>query len=151
MVIALSNLYRNAAQYSLGADSRFRVFTQVRTSSNSLNRTSVDIEVTNVGMGIPDDVRELIFQEFFRYTGTEPDLAIRGMGLGLFLVRQIARCHNGDATLVGSRSAGKYFRREGHEKVEVYNNTFRFRFSTDLPRGDYEFALPESAATRPTN
>jgi signal transduction histidine kinase len=50
------------------------------------------IEVMDQGAGIPETERERVFSPFHRLGGDS-----RGMGLGLALVRQIARLHGGDA------------------------------------------------------
>jgi signal transduction histidine kinase len=52
------------------------------------------VEVTDSGAGIPEDEREHVFTPFYQLGG-EP----RGSGLGLSLVRQIARLHGGDAVV----------------------------------------------------
>jgi signal transduction histidine kinase len=50
------------------------------------------LEVMDNGAGIPETERERVFSPFHRLGGDT-----RGMGLGLALVRQIARLHGGDA------------------------------------------------------
>jgi signal transduction histidine kinase len=50
------------------------------------------LEVMDAGQGVPETERERVFSPFHRLGGDS-----RGMGLGLALVRQIARLHGGDA------------------------------------------------------
>jgi signal transduction histidine kinase len=50
------------------------------------------LEVMDNGVGIPETERERVFSPFHRLGGDS-----RGMGLGLALVRQIARLHGGEA------------------------------------------------------
>ena len=50
------------------------------------------LEVMDNGAGVPETERERVFSPFHRLGGDT-----RGMGLGLALVRQIARLHGGDA------------------------------------------------------
>jgi len=52
------------------------------------------LEVMDNGAGIPETERERVFSPFHRLGGDS-----RGMGLGLALVRQIARLHGGDAVV----------------------------------------------------
>jgi signal transduction histidine kinase len=52
------------------------------------------LEVVDGGAGIPELERERVFSPFHRLGGDS-----RGMGLGLALVRQIARLHGGDAVV----------------------------------------------------
>ncbi|HEX2895251.1 MAG TPA: PAS domain S-box protein [Marmoricola sp.] len=51
----------------------------------------VEIAVRDAGGGVPEELQERLFERFV--TGS-PD----GTGLGLFLVRELARAHGGDAT-----------------------------------------------------
>jgi two-component system sensor histidine kinase TctE len=48
---------------------------------------------------VPEAERELVFQPFYRALGTNVD----GSGLGLPIVREIARQHNAEVTLEDAR------------------------------------------------
>ena len=78
------NLIENAERH--GAPP---VQVQVRRDYN----TAV-LEVTDAGAGIPEAERERVFSPFHRLARDAP-----GAGLGLALVRQIARLHRGDAVV----------------------------------------------------
>lgn len=56
----------------------------------------IAISVTNRGRTIPSEVRELLFQPFKR---AEPGASQNGLGLGLFIAKQIAEAHHGDITV----------------------------------------------------
>jgi signal transduction histidine kinase len=58
----------------------------------------VTLRVRDQGDGVPDEDRDRIFEPFYRASGhrDEDDL---GAGLGLSIVREIARAHGGDVTL----------------------------------------------------
>ncbi len=58
------------------------------------------IAVIDSGAGIPPDQREQVFTPFYRLGGHRT-----GAGLGLSLVRQIARLHNGDAKVTSRAEA----------------------------------------------
>jgi signal transduction histidine kinase len=60
--------------------------------------------VSDTGSGVPEDVRERLFEPFV--TGRAD-----GTGLGLAIVREIARAHGGDASLIAS-SEGAVFELE---------------------------------------
>jgi len=62
------------------------------------------LEVIDAGSGIPEDERERVFTRFHRLPGHA-----QGTGLGLALVRQIARLHGGDA-IVAPQTGGSCFR-----------------------------------------
>ena len=61
-----------------------------------VSRTGVgaEIAVYDGGPGVPEAERERVFEPFYRRTGAKE---ITGAGLGLALVRQIARRHGGEA------------------------------------------------------
>jgi signal transduction histidine kinase len=63
------------------------------------------IEVADEGAGIPDSEREQVFTPFHRLGGETT-----GAGLGLSLVRQIARLHGGDAVVVAHGRQASCFR-----------------------------------------
>jgi signal transduction histidine kinase len=68
----------------------------------------VEVDVADHGPGVPDDQRELIFTPFYRLPGASE--AAGGVGLGLSLVRQIARKHNGDVRCLPNEDGGCRFR-----------------------------------------
>ena len=61
--------------------------------------------VDDDGPGVPPDQRERVFDRFFRVDGSR-DRASGGVGLGLALVRRIARSHGGEVTVTASPSLG---------------------------------------------
>jgi signal transduction histidine kinase len=62
--------------------------------------------VCDHGAGVPEVERERVFDPFYRRTGTKE---ITGAGLGLALVRQIARQHGGDARYAPQGTKGSCF------------------------------------------
>ncbi len=65
-----------------------------------------ELRVYDHGPGIPDAERENVFRPFHRFPGARDSA---GAGLGLALVRQIARRHGGDARYLGREPAGSCF------------------------------------------
>jgi signal transduction histidine kinase len=56
-----------------------------------------ELRVCDAGPGVPEAERERVFEPFYRRTGSA-----QGAGLGLALVRQIARRHGGEARCEGN-------------------------------------------------
>jgi signal transduction histidine kinase len=67
--------------------------------------TDAVIEIEDRGPGIPDDMRAQVFEKFCRWrpVGYEDR---PGSGLGLFIVRSIARQHGGDAVVADGAEGG---------------------------------------------
>jgi signal transduction histidine kinase len=66
------------------------------------------VEVRDHGPGVPPDERERIFEPFYRLPATRE--TGRGSGLGLALVREIARRHGGEAVCLAAEGRGSRFR-----------------------------------------
>lgn len=93
---AVVNLLSNASKYAPGA--------QVAVTLEERDGEGV-IVVADDGPGMPEDVRQNAFQPFFR--GENGVARARtGSGLGLSLVRTIARGHGGEATMDPSGESG---------------------------------------------
>ncbi len=58
------------------------------------------LAVEDEGVGVPADERERIFERFTRLS------AGRGLGLGLYIARELARAQGGDLVLADARHAG---------------------------------------------
>jgi signal transduction histidine kinase len=67
---------------------------------------SAELAVCDHGPGVPEAERELVFDPFYRHTETKE---IAGAGLGLALVRQIARRHGGEARCAPQSGRGSCF------------------------------------------
>ena len=65
------------------------------------------VRVEDRGPGVPEAERERVFEPFYRLPGT-PETG-EGVGLGLALVRQIARHHGGDARCLPRPGGGTRF------------------------------------------
>jgi two-component system OmpR family sensor kinase len=66
------------------------------------------IAVEDEGPGVPEAERERIFAPFYRPPGPRPP-GDTGLGLGLALVRQIARYHHGDVVYLPRQPKGSRF------------------------------------------
>ncbi|MEQ1947096.1 MAG: HAMP domain-containing sensor histidine kinase [Bryobacteraceae bacterium] len=85
---AVSNLIDNAVKYS-GSNPKVRVET-------ATDNKFVTVRVEDNGPGIPEAERKQIFKRFYRVPGPLAT-RIKGTGLGLFIVRSVAKRHGGQA------------------------------------------------------
>lgn len=87
---AISNLLDNAIKYS-AADLHVRV-----KLDRVPGRPAVAVRVTDTGPGIAPTELKRIFKRFYRVPGAVT-ARIKGTGIGLFIVRSVARRHGGRA------------------------------------------------------
>ncbi|WP_353184667.1 PAS domain S-box protein [Parapedobacter lycopersici] len=94
----LINLLSNAIKYSPESD---KVYVTVETSD-----TAVTVKVTDEGMGMSLAQRGKIFTRFFRIEGTSK---MPGLGLGLYLSKEIINRHNGHIDVESELGKGATF------------------------------------------
>jgi signal transduction histidine kinase len=94
---AVRNLISNAVKYSHDGG-------LVEVSTRAIDHQVV-VGVADHGIGIPDEDQTRIFRRFFRAANAE-SAGIPGSGLGLVLVREVARAHGGDVALTSALGAG---------------------------------------------
>jgi signal transduction histidine kinase len=90
------NLLENAVRYGAGSAVRVRL--------EAAGDATLRLDVCDGGPGIAESERERIFEPFYRIAGASE--AAGGVGLGLALVRQIARHHGGDAKCLPNGAPG---------------------------------------------
>ncbi|GEM_PF-1851527 len=96
----LVNLINNAIKYSPKAD-----HVDVRVKSKG---KQVIIQVTDFGIGIPENEISKIFGKF--YSGESlPTKDFSGLGLGLFLARKIVELHRGEISVTSQVGQGSTF------------------------------------------
>jgi signal transduction histidine kinase len=96
------NLLENARRYGGAGADRASVQLTVQGVSGG-----VEIAVSDRGPGVPPEQRERIFEPFYRLPGASEREG--GVGLGLSLVRTIARRHGGDARCENNPGGGARF------------------------------------------
>jgi signal transduction histidine kinase len=97
---SLLNLVNNALKYS--KEQKYIGVSLYRSNS------SVNLEVRDRGIGISANEQEKIFEKFYR-CGDPLVHNVKGSGLGLSLVRHIARAHGGDVLVESAPEKGSKF------------------------------------------
>lgn len=94
------NLVENAIKYNhpLG---------QVTVTAYQKNK-HVYLSVEDTGSGIPKELRERVFEPFFRVDKSR-SRELGGVGLGLALVREIVRVHDGSICIKSGKTGGTIF------------------------------------------
>ena len=105
LAAAVANLVDNAVAYS-DAGSRVRVVAEA--SSDHQARPTVDITVTDQGIGIGNAEQERIFERFYRVDPAR-SRATGGTGLGLAIVKNVVNNHLGAVTVRSTPGEGSTF------------------------------------------
>ena len=100
---ALSNLLTNALKYCPSGGK-----VGVRLSLGDRASGSVTVTVDDDGPGVPRDLRERVFEKYFRVEHVRPDVSsgAHGAGIGLYLCRQVVEAHGGRVRCEASPSGG---------------------------------------------
>lgn len=70
---------------------------------------AVVLKITNQGTPIPDDMLEAIFEPMVHHSRHISDELSGGLGLGLFIVREIVKAHGGTVQVSSPASEGTTF------------------------------------------
>ena len=94
------NLVENAIKYNHSGG-------QVTVTADR-KENHVYLSVEDTGAGIPEELKERVFEPFFRVDKSR-SRELGGVGLGLALVREIVRVHDGNITVKSNPSGGTIF------------------------------------------
>lgn len=78
------------------------------TVSSKIRNDKIFITIADNGNDIPDDMKERIFEPFFRIDKSR-SRALGGVGLGLSLVKEIVRVHGGSISVKDNTNGGTVF------------------------------------------
>ena len=120
---ALRNLLENARRYGGG---------EISVQMAQVSPGHLQLRVCDRGAGIPVDLRERIFEPYFRLPGHAEREG--GVGLGLSLVRQIAQRHGGSVHCEAREGGG---------------SCFVLRLPALVPAGGSGGMLPDKPAVKP--
>jgi NtrC-family two-component system sensor histidine kinase KinB len=104
--VVFSNILDNAAKYTPPGGSI------AVGSREDADGGRLQITVTDTGPGIPPELRERVFDKFFRveHTRDDADEGVRGAGIGLYVAREIVEAHGGTISCeAGPEGSGARF------------------------------------------
>ncbi|MBK9017427.1 MAG: GHKL domain-containing protein [Saprospiraceae bacterium] len=96
-----TNLLENAIKY---ADDRPEIEVRLFYDKNK-----VTMEFADNGPGISDKEKKRVFEKFYRI-GSEETRKTKGTGLGLFIVQQVVKAHNGRIQVLDNQPKGTVFK-----------------------------------------
>ena len=96
----LRNLINNAIRYTQSGEVKVAWF---------IDGSNVCIEVSDTGLGISDEDKKLIFQEFLQLNNPERDRT-KGLGLGLAIVRRLCGLLKSTISVQSTIGSGSIFR-----------------------------------------
>jgi len=91
VVQILDNLVGNAVKYSPDGGT-------VTVTAEDEGET-IRLDITDEGLGVPEQHRDKIFERFHMVDDDAGHKAVKGTGIGLYLVKHLAQAHGGDVWL----------------------------------------------------
>jgi two-component system phosphate regulon sensor histidine kinase PhoR len=104
MTLLILNLVDNAVKYAAEG----RVLAVSVRPNTSRGRKRVVLSIRDFGPGIPADEHPRIFERFYRGRGVR-GRPVRGSGIGLSLVKNIAEVHGGEVNVESTAGQGSTF------------------------------------------
>ena len=100
LTLAFFNLLDNSVKYS---EDHKRI-----TVSVTRNNGYIDLSVADLGLGIPDEEQQRIFEKFYRGSNSAVRKT-RGSGIGLSIIKHVAEMHGGEVLLESQLGQGSTF------------------------------------------
>ena len=97
----LLNIFDNAVKYNNSDPKEITVATFD-------DKKAIYISIRDNGIGMTDDVKRQVFEKFFRHVRSH-DGPVKGLGLGLFYVKQAVEAHNWKIDIVSGKQEGSTF------------------------------------------
>ncbi len=95
--LLLNNLVDNSFKYKA-----------TRVEIRLICETSVELSVSDDGMGIPKEEQQHIFEKYYRISRNE-NHEINGLGVGLYLVKKTVEENNGTIEVISESGKGTTF------------------------------------------
>jgi NtrC-family two-component system sensor histidine kinase KinB len=105
--MVFANLLSNALKYTPHGG-RVSISVSSRQNTGAAGAPVLQIAVTDTGRGIPAEFRERVFEKFFRVEqhNETSQAGTRGVGIGLYLCRQIIEGHGGSISCDHGENGG---------------------------------------------
>ncbi|NVB35627.1 response regulator [Bacillus licheniformis] len=129
----MTNLVDNAIKYTPEG--------QITLSAERLNQEMVKITVADTGVGIPEAVRQSIFESFQQAKNHKDD----GAGLGLSIVRQLVQLQNGEIWVESEEGKGSAF----HFTLPVAKDDSLSETKENMPQQQAVMDLPDVSISTP--
>lgn len=104
----LFNLLSNAFKFTLEGG-KISVELDSMANKSDLSKTWISIKVTDTGIGIPEDKKQKIFENFFQNT-TSSSIINHGTGIGLSITKEFVEMHDGIIEVESEPGKGSIFR-----------------------------------------
>lgn len=98
----INNIIDNGIKYNNNRKKEIKVHT--KKSYNKLQ-----LIISDNGIGIPDTIKQHIFEKFYRNTKGLENKATNGLGLGLFYTKQCIKAHHWDLEIISDEKTGSFF------------------------------------------
>jgi two-component system phosphate regulon sensor histidine kinase PhoR len=108
LVQVLANLLDNAIKYTPEGGQITVAARRMPPSRSETHRHSIELTVTDTGIGIPEQDRPRVFERFYRVDKAR-SRELGGTGLGLAIVRHIVEGHGGQIWVEGNVPTGSRF------------------------------------------
>lgn len=109
-----------------------RITVRTRSVIMDGNTPAVEVSMTDTGIGLDDEHKDLIFEKFYQVAGVEIHSSGKtsykggGPGLGLAIVRGVARAHGGKVWVESA----------GHDEVNFPGCTFRLQLPVNPSKSE---------------
>ncbi len=109
--LCLTNYISNAIKYSDPSKPErwVEIRSRVEPQRDTDGATELIVEVSDNGLGVPDEARRQLFDRFFRAHGEGEASGVEGTGLGLSIVRETVEMLGGRAWAEPTASGGSVF------------------------------------------
>jgi two-component system phosphate regulon sensor histidine kinase PhoR len=97
----LQNIFDNAIKYNNKEQKEITV-------STFDDKKAVHVSIRDNGIGMTEDIKKQVFDKFYRFAGPE-NATVKGLGLGLFYVKQAVDAHSWSIDIVSGEGQGSTF------------------------------------------